>query len=180
MIELIIVAYLIYSGLTYRVLTTDSSDGHHKYCKSYYYTDPDTKEEMRFNDVWDGKGEETYFGWLGYGRIDFTNSFRRPTTFKYLSIMISVPGDKEIGIDIGIVRGYKGYKEGIYIGEWLIGVCPRMRWVDSRSKDRFVSLRQFGSASIKTYGTGTDRYQTVKDIKEKFYVWYSRSRHSGH
>ena len=108
---------------------------------------------MKFNDVWEGKGKETYFGWFGYGHIDFTNSFRRPTIFKYFSIMIAVPGDKEIGVDIGIVRGYKGYKEGIYIGEWLTGVCPRMRWVDSRSKDRFVSLRQFGSASIKTYGT---------------------------
>ena len=153
MIELIIVAYLIYSGLTYRVLTTDSSEGHHKYCKSYHYTDPDSGERMKFNDVWEAKGKETYFGWLGYGRVDFTNSFRRPTIFKYFSIMVAVPGDKEVGIDIGAVRGYKKYKDGMYVGRWLLGVCPRMRWVDARAEDRFVSLRQFGSASIKTYGT---------------------------
>ena len=137
------------------------------------YTDKKTGELVRFNDDWEAKGLEKHFGIFGYGQVDFTNSFRKPTVFKYLSFMLPIPGKKEIGVDIGAVRGYKGHKQGIYVGEWMLGICPKMRWEDDRYENRFVTLRQFGSASIRTYGV-TRKGKTYEKVYRQAKKYLSR------
>ena len=152
----IIIILLIYSIFRYRTLYTDSSDGHHKYCKSYDYVDIRSGDKMKLNDDWYAKGTETQYGVFAHGYIDFINSFRKDAKFRYISIMMPIPGDKEIGIDLGIVTGYKDYKKGFYVDQWLLGICPKMRWTDSRiseGPERWICVRQFGSASIRTYGS---------------------------
>ena len=149
---LVILAIAYYSYKTHRCYRTTHSEGHHKWAQSYEYDRLKTGEHLRLNDDWKARGVETCAGWIGWGSIHCTNSFRRDCTFKYVSLMIDFPYLFEVGIEVGFVTGYYGYKKGIAFGDQLFGICPKMRWRDPVNRSKFISVRQFGSASITTTG----------------------------
>lgn len=148
----LILLFIIYSYKTDRVYYTKESEGNHRYGSQHTYVDIDTGVTMAFNNNWNAGGVERHFGFIGWGRQSFTNSFRLNSRFEYVSFMIRLPMNMEVGFQTGFVTGYNRYKPGFKIGDKLFGVCPTIRWVDPSDKNSFISYRQFGSASIHTKG----------------------------
>ena len=151
-LTIITVVFVYYSYKTHRVFYTKHSEGHHKYASLHTYTDIVTGRTMAYNNTWNAAGVERFFGFIGWGVMNFTNSYRLPARFKYMSILIRLPMGFEVGVDIGLVAGYNRYKQGFKIGDRLLAVCPRIRWVDPSDQNSFISYRQFGSASVTTRG----------------------------
>jgi hypothetical protein len=151
---LLLILFIVYSLYTHRVYIINESEGNHRWAAEKFYKDLETGVYKSLSNSWSAKGRERYLGFFGAGTITCSNSFRRPTVFKYFSVMIRIPNKVEVGIDFGTVSGYEGYKKtGLKIGDKLIAVVPKIRYANpSFPETAFVAHSQFGSASIDTSG----------------------------
>lgn len=142
----------VYSLLNHRVYHIHRSEGNHRWAADKQYHELNTNNYKTLNNDWHARGRERFFGFFGMGKVVYTNSYRVKGSFTYISIMIKIPAGKEVGIDIGLVDGYDGYRTGSKYKNKLIAVVPKIKWEDPAKKDMFISYSQFGSASINTTG----------------------------
>jgi len=151
---LLMLLIVVYSLMNHRVYYINNSEGNHRWAKEKFYKDLETGEYKALSNDWCARGTERYLGFFGKGSVTCSNSFRKHADFNYLSFMIRIPNKTEIGVDIGFVSGYKGYKKsGIFFKDKLFAVVPKIRYADPSFPDTaFVSHSQFGSASIDTSG----------------------------
>jgi len=152
-----VVVFLIAS---HKVYVTKQATGHHKFGTTNTYRCLDTGEQLPLNeDNWSASGTEECFGPIGFGIIYFRNSFNVPGHCRYVSLRFEIPNFFSSGIDLGLVEGYKRYYDdgqmtsGIPVGDSLLFfMAPTIRWSAADKRDKFISIRQFGSATVTTEG----------------------------
>ena len=112
----------MYSYRTHSVYYTKNSECNHKYGSEHTYIDNKTGNTMAFNNEWNAGGVERCFGFIGWGRHSFINSYRKQSQFKYISFMVRLPLTMEVGFQVGFVSGYGDYKKGLKLNNKLFGV----------------------------------------------------------
>lgn len=158
---LLFTSLFIYVFMSYKLFITKTASGHHKYGEKSSYICIDTGKRLGFNeDSWNPSGEEHTFGLLAFGHMSFTNSFRLPGSTKYVGIKLAVPHFFSVGIELGLVDGYRPYyndgqmTSGIPVGrKYLFFMAPTIRWRPAHKRHTFVAIRQFGSATVTTEGS---------------------------
>ena len=148
----LLLALLVYSIATHRVYHINGSEGNHRWAADKQYNELNTRTYKTLNNTWNARGRERFWGMFGAGSLAFTNSYRVKGSFNYISFMIRIPNGVEVGIDIGLITGYCGYKTGIKYNNKLVAITPKIRWINPDKKDGFITYSQFGSASINTTG----------------------------
>jgi hypothetical protein len=157
---LIFLSVFVYLTMSFKTYVTTEATGHHKFGDGNAYVCRKTKQVMALNeDEWNASGIEHHSGPVGCGVMTFTNSYRVPGWCKYVSLKISIPHFFAVGIDAGLVRGYRAYhdegqmKSGIPVGRsYLFFMAPTIRWSAAHERNNFISIRQFGSATVTTQG----------------------------
>lgn len=157
---LLFVTIVVYFTTSHKVYVTTKATGHHKFGTGNTYIDRKTKLETPLNEnEWNAKGNEHCYGFIGFGRMTFVNSFHVPGWCEFVSLRLEVPHFFSSGIEFGIVQGYKAYQEdgqmtaGIPVGRsYLFFMAPTIRWSAAHQQDKFISIRQFGSATVTTEG----------------------------
>lgn len=158
---MLFLSVFIYMILSYKVYITEEATGHHKHGEGDSYVCRKSGERLPLNEEnWNADGQEYSMGPFAWGVMEFTNSYRVPAWAKYVSIKISVQNFFAVGIDLGLVRGYRAYydegqmKSGIPVGRtFLFFMAPTIRWRPAHKRNTFVSIRQFGSATVTTEGS---------------------------
>lgn len=157
---LVFLSLFIYMVGTYKVFITTKATGHHNHADGNTYICMKTGKELYLNEEeWNASGDEHSFGFFSSGFMRFTNSYRVPGWCKYVGIRLKVPRFFGVGIDFGLVRGYRGYydngqmKSGLPIGRtFLFFMVPAIRWRPAHKRGTFVCIRQFGSATVTSEG----------------------------
>ncbi len=158
---ILFLSVFIYMIFTYKVFITNKATGHHKFGEKSTYICRKSGKELHLNeDNWNAVGTEYNMGPIACGIMEFTNSYRVPAWSKYVGLKARVPNFFSVGIDIGVVRGYRAYydegqmKSGIPVGRtFLFFMAPTIRWRPAHKRNTFVSIRQFGSATVTTEGS---------------------------
>jgi hypothetical protein len=157
---LFFLTFVILLAASHKVYVTKRATGHHKFGTTNTYRDLATGVETPLNeDNWSANGTEECFGPVGFGVINFRNSFNVPGFCRYISLRIEIPNFFSSGIDLGLVEGYKDYYDdgqmtsGLPVGDsFLFFMAPTIRWSTAIKRDEFISIRQFGSATVTTEG----------------------------
>jgi len=157
---LLFLVLYIYFVATHKVYVTTKAKGHHDFGLHNTYRCLETGNRIPLNeDHWEATGTESCYGFMGFGQMKFVNSFNVKGGCKYLSLRVEVPYFFSSGIDFGLVEGYKEYYDDGQMGSGipvkdslLFFMAPTIRWSAAHQKNNFISIRQFGSATVTTEG----------------------------